>query len=101
MAQTTFTVDDAESLAGKLDAICGDLEESEAALLHALFAGFGQAAAAGDAEVSGFTAGGMETRTIIVVCDQLPAVQNNLFESFQWGVGRGSAPVFQPAAPGA
>lgn len=73
MTETTLQPGDVERLASALEPLCVDFDAKDRATLHAIFALAGKSAA-GEAEdeVSGF------------------ALPGTLFDSFQWGVGRGT-----------
>jgi len=78
VTETTFDLADVEHAAAALDRL--DLEERDRAVLHAIFARAGEATAAEEGEVSGFSL------NFTLVGGEAPDLNGNLMGSFQWGL---------------
>jgi hypothetical protein len=86
MSAQTFTTDDVERLASKLDSLCSDLDDDERRLLGTIFAlaGRSYATTASKEEVSGF-----DLDANANAMHQMLQVGGGLFSSFQWGGSAG------------
>jgi hypothetical protein len=89
MSETSYELSDVERLSVILDDVIRDWDEPDRQLMHVLFARAGEAyPAESDDEVSGYT---ISWRMLPAVHGQggaPPDPCDNLFESFQLGVGR-------------
>ena len=82
MTETTIDLADVQRLAATLDAV--NLDSKDRATAHAVFAVAGQGTVGvNDDEVSGFA-----VDAFLRFDSASPSLTGNLFDSFQWGVGR-------------
>ncbi len=88
MPGTSFELSDVERLAVILDDVIADWDEDDKAVMHTLFARAGEASGPPDDEVSGYSFSWGALPAVQGQASLPPGPCNQLFESFELGVGR-------------